>query len=180
MIERPLWFGPADRRRFGWLSLPADGTATLGVVLCPPMGEEARSAHRTFRTLGAALAERGAVALKVDYDGTGDSVGAQDDPDRVAAWQQSIRDAITAAAGDGRRPHRDRRDASGCDAGGEPRPGRPLARAVGSLPVRPDVPARGLVAAPDGPVRGRRADGRFRRDTRASATTPPRSRRSRS
>ena len=59
------------------------------------MGEEARASHRTFRRFGLLLAERGAVALRVDYDGTGDSVGRQDDPQRVDAWLASIADAVT-------------------------------------------------------------------------------------
>ena len=96
MIEETgLWFGSARRRRFGWLSVPADHRAELGVVLCPPVGEEARASHRTFRRFGLQLAERGALALRVDYDGTGDSVGLQDDPERVEAWLASIADAVT-------------------------------------------------------------------------------------
>jgi alpha-beta hydrolase superfamily lysophospholipase len=85
-----VWFGPEERPLFGWVSLPADCRARGGVVLCPPMGEESRSAHRTFRRLAEALAERGLVALRFDYDGTGDSAGMQDDPERVAAWLASI------------------------------------------------------------------------------------------
>ena len=54
------------------------------------MGEEGRAAHRTFRRLAEELAEAGIVALRFDYDGTGDSAGLQDDPDRVAAWLASI------------------------------------------------------------------------------------------
>ena len=54
------------------------------------MGEEGRSAHRTFRRLAESLAEQGIVALRFDYDGTGDSAGLQDDPDRVASWLGSV------------------------------------------------------------------------------------------
>ena len=32
----------------------------------------------------------GIVALRFDYDGTGDSAGLQDDPDRVASWLASV------------------------------------------------------------------------------------------
>src|SRR6188472_459160 len=85
-----VWFGPKPLPLYGWLSRPAGGVARGGVVLCPPMGEEGRAAHRTFRRLAEALAEAGIVALRFDYDGTGDSAGLQDDPDRVPAWQDSI------------------------------------------------------------------------------------------
>ncbi|QIG42188.1 alpha/beta hydrolase [Nocardioides anomalus] len=85
-----MWFGPEERPLFGWVSRPADGLARGGAVLCPPMGEEGRAAHRTFRRLAQALAEAGIVALRFDYDGTGDSAGLQDEPGRVAAWLDSV------------------------------------------------------------------------------------------
>ncbi len=85
-----VWFGPELRPLYGWVSRPAGGVARGGAILCPPMGEEGRAAHRTFRRLAEALAGAGIVALRFDYDGTGDSAGLQDDPDRVPAWQASI------------------------------------------------------------------------------------------
>jgi dienelactone hydrolase len=85
-----VWFGPEARPLFGWVSRPADGLARGGAVLCPPMGEEGRAAHRTFRRLAEELAAAGIVALRFDYDGTGDSAGMQDDPERVASWLRSI------------------------------------------------------------------------------------------
>ncbi|WP_148614382.1 alpha/beta hydrolase [Nocardioides rubriscoriae] len=92
-----IWFGDPDRPLAGWLSVPAgsgapDGPVEVvgGVVLCPPMGEEGRSAHRTYRRLAESLAERGFVALRFDYDGTGDSAGAMADPDRVEAWLAGV------------------------------------------------------------------------------------------
>jgi dienelactone hydrolase len=85
-----VWFGPESRPLHGWVSRPAGGLARGGAVLCPPMGEEGRAAHRTFRRLAEQLAEAGIVALRFDYDGTGDSAGLQDDPDRVPAWLASI------------------------------------------------------------------------------------------
>jgi dienelactone hydrolase len=85
-----VWFGPEARPLHGWLSRPAGGLARGGAVLCPPMGEEGRAAHRTFRRLAEELAAAGILALRFDYDGTGDSAGLQDDPDRVSAWLASI------------------------------------------------------------------------------------------
>lgn len=89
-VHTQVWFGPAERPLYGWVSMPAGGLARGGAVLCPPMGEEGRSAHRTFRRLAETLAEQGIVALRFDYDGTGDSAGLQDDPDRVASWLGSV------------------------------------------------------------------------------------------
>lgn len=85
-----VWFGPESRPLYGWLSRPAGGLARGGAILCPPMGEEGRAAHRTFRRLAEVLAEAGIVALRFDYDGTGDSAGLQDDADRVPGWLASI------------------------------------------------------------------------------------------
>jgi pimeloyl-ACP methyl ester carboxylesterase len=89
----PLWFGPEDRRLFGWVHLPEGGTARAGVVLCQPVGYEYVSAHRTFRVLAERLAAAGFAAIRFDYDGTGDSVGDHRDPGRVASWTTSVRAA---------------------------------------------------------------------------------------
>ena len=88
-VHTRVWFGDPERPLAGWLSAPADGLARAGVVLCPPMGEEGRSSHRTYRRLAETLAAHGLLALRFDYDGTGDSAGAMADPDRVAAWCDS-------------------------------------------------------------------------------------------
>jgi dienelactone hydrolase len=85
-----VWFGPESRPLYGWVSRPAGGVACGGAILCPPMGEEGRAAHRTFRRLAEELADAGIVALRFDYDGTGDSAGLQDEPDRVSSWLASI------------------------------------------------------------------------------------------
>ena len=89
-VSTQVWFGPEDRPLYGWVVRPESGTARGGVVLCPPMGEEGRAAHRTFRRTAEALAAAGLVALRFDYDGTGDSAGLQDEPERVAAWLASV------------------------------------------------------------------------------------------
>ena len=89
-VHTQVWFGPEERPLYGWVSTPAGGLVRGGAILCPPMGEEGRSAHRTFRRLAETLADHGIVALRFDYDGTGDSAGLQDDPDRVASWLASV------------------------------------------------------------------------------------------
>jgi len=94
---RALWFGPADRPLFGWVHVPADGRAGAAVVLCPPLGLERSGAHSTYRLVAELLAARGLAAVRFDYDGTGDSAGAEDDPGRLAAWRASIDHAVDLA-----------------------------------------------------------------------------------
>jgi alpha-beta hydrolase superfamily lysophospholipase len=90
----PIWFGPDDRPLFGWRHDPAGGRAVGAVVLCPPMGREYMGTHRTFRMLAQSLASAGLVALRFDYDGTGDSAGRMLDDDRVEAWIASAAAAL--------------------------------------------------------------------------------------
>ena len=92
----PLYFGPTERSRFGWIHLPSQSAPPrdLGVVLCGPFGYEALCFHRSLRHLAIAATGIGVPAIRFDYDGTGDSTGADLDPDRVAQWIQSIDDAV--------------------------------------------------------------------------------------
>jgi len=90
--ETPIWFGPAERPLFGWLSLPEEASAA--VVLCRPIGVEALSAHRAYRCLAEQLATRGLVALQFDYTGTGDSAGLPADVAGVRTWLADIGSAI--------------------------------------------------------------------------------------
>src|SRR6185437_7034456 len=88
------WFGPPERPLFGWVHTPASGTARAGVILCPSFGLEAGFSHSTLRQFAEQLAGAGFVAMHFDYDGSGDSAGAIDDPDRLTAWQLSVREAV--------------------------------------------------------------------------------------
>lgn len=85
----PLWFGPAARPLFGWLHLPASGHVRGGVVLFPPLAIEAICTYFTYRLLATRLAADGLAVVRFDYDGTGDSVGDEHDPDRTDAWLAS-------------------------------------------------------------------------------------------
>jgi alpha-beta hydrolase superfamily lysophospholipase len=91
----PLYFGPADRKLFGWMH-PADvqNARNIGVVLCSPSGYEAICTHRTYRRFAEGAAALGFPALRFDYDGTGDSAGHGLDSDRVGHWLRSINTAI--------------------------------------------------------------------------------------
>ena len=93
----PLWFGPDERPLFGWVHAPNGGMARGAAVLCPPLFLEQDIAYYSFRRLAEELAARGVLAVRFDYDGTGDSAGGDEDPGRVRAWQQSIAAAAALA-----------------------------------------------------------------------------------
>jgi len=64
------------------------------VVLCPPFGREYTQAHFALRLVAEKVAAAGLLALRFDYDGTGDSFGGVDTPGQVTGWLRSIDDAI--------------------------------------------------------------------------------------
>jgi dienelactone hydrolase len=90
----PVYFGPHDRRLYGWLYQPADLMAGVGVVMCGPLGMEEFGAQPALMRLGAECAARGMTAIKFHYDGTGNSMGGWDDPDRLSAWIASVGEAV--------------------------------------------------------------------------------------
>jgi alpha-beta hydrolase superfamily lysophospholipase len=95
---QPIVFGRSERPLFGFCHTREGGpTRSLAVVLCNPLGYEEMSVHRTYRHLAERLARRGFLALRFDYDGTGDSSGHSDDPGRVRAWLDSIQAAADEA-----------------------------------------------------------------------------------
>jgi alpha-beta hydrolase superfamily lysophospholipase len=93
----PTWFGPEDQPLFAWVHQPGDGAARGAVILCQPLARERTAAHSTFRLLAERLAQAGLVAIRFDYEGTGDSAGCDEDPGRVAAWLESVAHAAALA-----------------------------------------------------------------------------------
>jgi len=98
-IRQALWFGLPHRKLFGWLHLPASEKASVGVVLCPSLSIEAASSGPALRRLADLLAAAGMAAFRFDYNGTGNSAGSNDDPDRVAAWIESVSEAVAFVRG---------------------------------------------------------------------------------
>jgi pimeloyl-ACP methyl ester carboxylesterase len=86
----PIAFGAAETRCFGWYHAPGGRPRATGVVLCRPVGYEGTCAYETYTQLAERLADDGFAVIRFDYHGTGDSIGSDADPDRVAAWQACI------------------------------------------------------------------------------------------
>ena len=89
-----FWFGPPERRAFGWYHAPVGGPRDMAVVLCPPLGHEMLCTHRAYRHLAQQLSTRGFPVLRFDYHGTGDSAGSDHDGNRVPDWLATIDEAI--------------------------------------------------------------------------------------
>src|SRR4029077_6329596 len=85
-----FWFGPPDRRAFGWYHAPLGAPRDMAVVLCPSLGHESVCTHRAYRPLAEQLATLGFPVLRFDYHGTGDSAGTDRDGDRVPDWLAPI------------------------------------------------------------------------------------------
>lgn len=94
MTVTQVWFGTPLRPLAGWYHLPDDGYVRGGVVICPPFGMEAASAGSSLRQLAELLASAGFGALRLNYDGTGDSAGDDRDDGRLDAWLASIRSGL--------------------------------------------------------------------------------------
>lgn len=82
---------------FGWFHFPKQAAQhSTGIVICPPIGHEYVHSHRSLRHLADHLASLGFATLRFDYHGSGDSSGLNQDPQRVEAWLESVRQAIVA------------------------------------------------------------------------------------
>ncbi|MFT3761945.1 MAG: hypothetical protein QM761_04875 [Pseudoxanthomonas sp.] len=73
-MVQPVYFGQPDRTLFGVThGLPNPGVS--GVVVAPPLFQEAIATHRALWSLGEHLAASGVPALRFDWYGSGDSGG---------------------------------------------------------------------------------------------------------
>lgn len=89
--DLPFFFGP-DAGLFGMYHAPVS-RARLGVLMCPPLGQDLIRCHRLYRQLAQSLAAKGVAVLRFDYHGTGDSAGDSVEVD----WQRCVADTVTAA-----------------------------------------------------------------------------------
>lgn len=81
----------------GWLHAPPDGrAAAVGVVICAPLGRDARCAHRPLRLLAEQLVKAGICVLRYDHLGTGDSLDLPDpEADALPLWRDGVALAVT-------------------------------------------------------------------------------------
>jgi pimeloyl-ACP methyl ester carboxylesterase len=87
----PVYFG----RSFGFLHRPEPSAArSRGVVLCSPDGYETLCVYRPWQRFAREIAAAGLPVLRFDYPGCGDAPEADEDPERVRAWLDGIRDAV--------------------------------------------------------------------------------------
>ncbi|MBG9390071.1 alpha/beta hydrolase [Caenimonas aquaedulcis] len=94
---KPIAFDAAGGWCFGWFHRAAAPARNMAVVLCRPIGYEAMCSYQAYTRWAEILAESGFDVLRFDYHGTGDSAGSDADPDRVAAWMDSIARAVDEA-----------------------------------------------------------------------------------
>lgn len=91
----PVYFGDDSSPLFGWVHRPDPGTPVcLAVVICNPFGHEALSSHRALRDLAKRCADDRMVALRFDYEGTGNSSGDTHELGRAASWRDNVLTAI--------------------------------------------------------------------------------------
>jgi alpha-beta hydrolase superfamily lysophospholipase len=91
--ETPLYFESRGQTLSGWLYLPGQKPADVGLVVCKPFGYDAICAHRSLRAFAAAGAAVGMPVLRFDYAGTGDSTDPAADADQIPLWSDDIRAA---------------------------------------------------------------------------------------
>ncbi len=92
-------FLDGPRPVFGSYHAPAQPVRGIGYVICPPLGWEGIQCYQSVQLLAGELAAAGFHTVRVHYDGTGESLGSDEDPGRVAAWLESIRRAVAALGG---------------------------------------------------------------------------------
>lgn len=94
----PVWFGPEGEELFGWVHRPASARpATGSVVLCPPLFGEEVPTHHAYLALAGELAAAGLVAVRFDYQGTGDAAGPTDAPGLAERWVADVERAVALA-----------------------------------------------------------------------------------
>ncbi|MGH8989490.1 MAG: alpha/beta hydrolase, partial [Acidimicrobiales bacterium] len=84
-----IWLAGGGWPLLGFVHEPA-GPARGAVVLCPPLLGEQLAAWPLSRALGRALAAQGMLALRLDYEGTGDSGGPSTGAGRLDAWLDEV------------------------------------------------------------------------------------------
>lgn len=93
------WFGRSGRL-YASFEQPVGGTRAVA-VLFPPLGAEALFAHRAFRIMSKLLVADGVAVLRMDWTGTGDSLGDLDTENLVEHWHEDVDDCLAAVGAAG-------------------------------------------------------------------------------
>lgn len=96
ILRTPFYLKSGNSWLSAWLHTPTENrTFNHGIVIAAPIGYEHLHSYRGLRHLADQLAERDFPVLRFDWHGTGDSEGTDRDSDRLATWQQNLRDALS-------------------------------------------------------------------------------------
>ena len=95
----PHFFGPLDQPLFGALhhGRGAQDQPCETVVICPPIGQEYIRTHWCLRLLARQLSRKGINVLRFDYQGIGDSAGANQQTTSLKQWHANVHTAIDFA-----------------------------------------------------------------------------------
>lgn len=79
----------------GWLHRPPlHLDSKVGILLCAPLGRDARCTHRPMRVWADRLAAAGYPTLRYDHPGTGDSLDLPEGADATRYWIDAVRPAV--------------------------------------------------------------------------------------
>ncbi|MDP9001846.1 MAG: alpha/beta fold hydrolase [Myxococcota bacterium] len=92
--SQPFWINETSGDLFAWHHRPSRDAREAAVLLCKPFGHEAACTHRAYRHLAMRLAKAGFHVVRLDYAGTGDSSGGDEDGERLSAWLESVRAGV--------------------------------------------------------------------------------------
>jgi dienelactone hydrolase len=89
MASRAFYLAHGAEQSFA-IHQPASAGARAAVLFCPPFGWDEVCSYRVVRAWSQRLSAAGHQSLRLTFPSTGDSAGTPRDPDRLAAWTQSV------------------------------------------------------------------------------------------
>lgn len=89
-----VYFGSSSDL-YGVFEHPSRDESIVPVLLCPPLGTEYYRCQYLYRLLAENLADAGAMSLRFDFFGSGDSAGEDVDA-TLSRWRSDIREAADA------------------------------------------------------------------------------------
>jgi alpha/beta superfamily hydrolase len=74
-MAEPFLIGSGDQQLFAVYHPPADSSAEVATLICPPLFADFARSQPALREIAISLADAGQHAIRFDYRGTGDSYG---------------------------------------------------------------------------------------------------------